>query len=186
MKSTNVRVKDKSFALSIPSTQIQKVVVDMARRLSNDYIGRDPIFMVVLNGAFMFAADLLRHIDIPCQVSFVKLSSYQGTDSTGKVRRLLGIDEILHGRDVIIVEDIIDTGLSMEFLLEEVQRLNPASVAMATLLFKPAAFMRSYPIEYIGIEIPNQFIVGYGLDYDGFGRNLSDIYTVVESSKLNS
>jgi hypoxanthine phosphoribosyltransferase len=174
-----VRVKDKVFRLSIPASELHAATYIMAERLNKTYVGRNPLFVIVLNGAFIFASDLIRKISIDCQVEFVKLSSYTGTGSSGKVRKLIGLSDELQGRDVVIVEDIIDTGLSMEFLLEEIQRLNPSSVALATLLFKPDAFMKSYEIDYIGLSIPNEFIVGYGLDYDGYGRNLSDIYTLV-------
>lgn len=174
-----VRVKDKDFSLSIGRKKIASAVRETARSLSHDYEGMNPLFLVVLNGAFMFAADLIREIKIPCELTFTKLSSYSGTDSSGKVRILLGLNEELQGRHVVIVEDIVDTGLSMEFLLEELQAFHPASVRIATFLFKPDAFIKEYQIDYVGIEIPNEFIVGYGLDYDGYGRNLSDIYTLV-------
>lgn len=137
-------------------------------------------FLVVLNGAFIFAADLLKRIKIDCQVSFVKLSSYSGTKTTNIVRELIGLDEILHGRTIVIVEDIIDTGLTMAEAINKLYKLEAAEVYLATLLFKPKAFQKDFKIDYIGIEIPNDFIVGYGLDYDGFGRNYPDIYKIID------
>ncbi len=129
---------------------------------------------------FHFAADLLKRIKIDCQVSFVKLSSYSGTKTTNIVRELIGLDEILHGRTIVIVEDIIDTGLTMAEAINKLYKLEAAEVYLATLLFKPKAFQKDFKIDYIGIEIPNDFIVGYGLDYDGFGRNYPDIYKIID------
>ena len=174
-----VRVKDKDFSLSVTKVEIEDAVAQMAARITADYAGLNPVMLVVLNGAFMFASDLARHLDFPCEFSFVKLKSYEGTRSVGKIRKLIGLNETLRNRNVVIVEDIVDTGLSMEFLLEELEALEPESVRIATFLFKKDAFMKDFPIDYIGIEIPNDFILGYGLDYDGYGRNLSELYTLV-------
>ena len=175
-----INVNDKSFELFISSETIQKAVERLADRISVDLDGKNPLFLVVLNGAFIFAADLLKRIKIDCQVSFVKLSSYSGTKTTNIVRELIGLDEILHGRTIVIVEDIIDTGLTMAEAINKLYKLEAAEVYLATLLFKPKAFQKDFKIDYIGKDIPNDFIVGYGLDYDGFGRNYPDIYKIID------
>jgi hypoxanthine phosphoribosyltransferase len=171
-----IQVKDKNFSIFIKSEEIQNAVKEVAARLNEDYKDKKPLFVVVLNGAFMFAADLYKNITIECEISFVKLSSYLGTKSTQIVKELIGLNENINGRDIIIVEDIIDTGITMEKMLEHLDLMNTSSVKIVTLLFKPEAFKKDYKIDYIGIEIPNDFIVGYGLDYDGLARNLADIY----------
>jgi len=178
MKS--IQVNDKEFSLFIESDKIQETVASLADRISKDLKGTNPLFLVVLNGAFMFAADLLKKITIPCEISFVKLSSYIGTQTTSVVRELIGLDEVLTDRTVVILEDIIDTGITMGVTEEKLKKLNARDVRIATLLFKPDAFKMNYEIDYIGLKIPNDFIVGYGLDYDGFGRNYPDIYKIIE------
>ncbi|MBQ4023394.1 MAG: hypoxanthine phosphoribosyltransferase [Prevotella sp.] len=175
-----VKIKDKQFRISIPETVIKQRVKTVAERINRDMEGKNPLFLAVLNGSFIFAADLMRMITIPCEISFVKLASYQGTTSTGKVAEVLGINEDISGRHVIIVEDIVDTGLTMQRMVESLGTRNPASVHICTLLLKPEKLKVDLNIEYAAIEIPNDFIVGYGLDYDQQGRNLPDIYTVVE------
>ena len=142
--------------------------------------GKVPIFLIVLNGAFMFASDLLKKVNIESNISFVKLSSYTGTRSSQVVSELIGLNEVVKGRSVIIIEDIIDTGLTIQRMLEILHNQEAADVKIATLIYKPGAFRADYKIDYIGMEIPNDFIVGYGLDYDGFARNLPDIYKIVE------
>lgn len=176
-----VTLNDKTFALSIPSTTIQDAVDKLAAMINRDLEGKCPLFLVILNGSFMFAADLLKRVNLNCEVSFVKLASYAGSRTTGEVKQLIGLGENLRGRDVIILEDIIDSGITMEHLLEQLQTKEPASVRIMTFLFKPAAFQKNFPIDYIGLSIPNDFIVGYGLDYDGLGRNLPDIYKIEEA-----
>ncbi len=178
-KPKRVTVHDKTFEIYLPASVIQKAIVGLAEKINKDIDGKNPLFLVVLNGAFMFAADLLKHITTDCQISFVKLSSYMGTKTTQTVRELIGLDEVLRGRTVIIVEDIIDTGITMSETINKLQKLEATEVKLATLLFKPAAFQKDFKIDYIGLEIPNDFIVGYGLDYDGLGRNLPDIYKLV-------
>ncbi len=175
-----IKVKDKIFKVSITSKEIQAAIKKIAKKIDDDLNGKNPLFLVVLNGAFVFAADLLRNVKMDCEVSFVKLSSYVGTQSTNTVRELIGLDKALTGRTVVIVEDIIDTGVTMEHTLPKLKDLGAKDVKIATLLFKPEAFKKSYKIDYIGIKIPNDFIVGYGLDYDGFGRNYAEIYKIVE------
>ena len=139
----------------------------------------EPLFLSVLNGSFMFTADLMKRVNIPCEISFVKLASYQGTSSTGKVKELVGLNEDIEGRTVVIVEDIIDTGFTMERLVETLRARNPKDIRIATLLVKPDKLQVKLDIDYVAMNIPNDFIVGYGLDYDGKGRNYRDIYTVV-------
>ncbi|MCD6180288.1 MAG: hypoxanthine phosphoribosyltransferase [Bacteroidales bacterium] len=175
-----VQLLDKRFAVSIGADKIDKAVTQVADKINADYKGKNPLFLVVLNGAFMFASDLFKKLTIDCEVSFVKLSSYSGTSSTHVVRELIGLDEALTDRDVIVVEDIIDTGITMENTIQKLKHLQAADVKIATLLYKPLSFQKNYAVDYIGIEIPNDFIVGYGLDYDGLGRNLPDIYKIIE------
>jgi hypoxanthine phosphoribosyltransferase len=181
---TVIRVKDKEFEPFIPAGEIEKVVQQMADRINTDFEGKNPLFLAVLNGSFVFAADLLRKISIPCNISFVKFSSYAGTSTTAEVKELIGLNEEIKDRHVIIVEDIIDTGITMDLILENLRKLNPASLKIACFCHKPDAFTKSFKIDYLGMSIPNEFIVGYGLDYDGFGRNLPDIYKIMDYACL--
>ena len=178
---SRVTIKDKSFETSIPEAEILKRIKAVATRINHDMADKNPLFLAVLNGAFIFAADLMREITIPCEISFVKLASYQGTASTGKVTEVMGINEDLTDRHIIIVEDIVDTGLTMMRMVESLGTRHPASIHICTLLVKPEKLQVDLDIEYAAMEIPNDFIVGYGLDYDQQGRNLRDIYTLVES-----
>lgn len=178
---SRVTIKDKTFETSIPEAEIQKRVKAVAERLNHDMAGKNPLFLAVLNGAFIFAADLMREITIPCEISFVKLASYQGTTSTGKVTEVLGVNEDLTDRHIVIVEDIVDTGLTMKRMIESLGTRHPASVEVCALLVKPEKLQVELDIKYAAMEIPNDFIVGYGLDYDQQGRNLRDIYTLIES-----
>ncbi len=180
IKMESIIVHNKEFVKFIEARQIEEAVNKISSRINSDLAGKNPLFLVVLNGAFMFASDLLKKVTIPCQISFVKLSSYIGTSTTSAVRELIGLDEVLSGRTVVIVEDIIDTGITMGVTIEKLKKLEAAEVYIATLLFKPDAFRMNYPINYIGMEIPNDFIVGYGLDYDQNGRNYPDIYKIIE------
>lgn len=177
---SRVTIKDKTFETSIPESEILQRVKAVAARINKDMEGKNPLFLAVLNGAFVFAADLMREITIPCEISFVKLASYQGTTSTGKVTEVIGINEDLAGRDIIIVEDIVDTGLTMKRMVETLGTRKPASIHICALLLKPDKLQVDLNIEYAAMEIPNDFIVGYGLDYDQQGRNLKDIYTLVK------
>ena len=174
-----ITVKDKQFILSISNEEIQKNIQKVADRINADYAGKEIFFIGVLNGVFMYAADLLKKITVPCQISFTKVASYQGTQSTGTIKQLIGMPEGIEGRHVVILEDIVDTGFTMREILNQLQAHKPADIKIATLLFKPNSFKESYNVDYRAMEIPNAFIVGYGLDYDGYGRNLPDIYTVV-------
>jgi hypoxanthine phosphoribosyltransferase len=175
-----VQVKDKIFRVSITAGDLQKAVEGIAYQINRDMAGKNPIFLVVLNGAFIFAADLYRRINIPSEISFVKLASYSGTQSTSDIKELIGLNEKLKGRTIVILEDIIDTGTTMQYLMQKLEYLGVEKVYLAALLFKPNAFRESFRIDYLGMEIPNDFIVGYGLDYDGFGRNYPDIYKITE------
>ncbi|MCQ2974993.1 MAG: hypoxanthine phosphoribosyltransferase [Bacteroidales bacterium] len=175
-----ITVKDKQFTLSISSDTIQNSIQNLANKINEDYQGKEIFFIGVLNGVFMFAADLLKRINIPCTISFTKVASYEGTQSTGKIKQLIGLPENLEGKNIVILEDIVDTGFTMKSILNQLKQQNPADIKIATLLFKPDSFKENYKVDYRAIEIPNAFIVGYGLDYDGFGRNLPDIYTVVK------
>jgi hypoxanthine phosphoribosyltransferase len=174
-----IRVKDKEFELFISADSISETISRIANQLNTDLKGKDPLFLVILNGAFMFAGDLIKKITIDCEVSFVKLSSYSGTRSTLVVKELIGLNEVLKGRTVVVLEDIIDTGVTMEIMINKLREMNAGEVRIVTFLFKPEALTKDFTIDYVGMEIPNKFIVGYGLDYDGFGRNLPDIYKVI-------
>lgn len=173
-------MKDKTFRTFIPEAEIQQRVKAVADKLNEDLKDKNPLFLAVLNGSFVFAADLMRMITIPCEISFVKLASYQGTVSSGKIKEVIGINEDLKGRTVVIVEDIVDTGFTMKRMLEQLGTRDPESLHICTLLVKPGKLQVPLNIEYAAMEIPNDFIVGYGLDYDQQGRNLRDIYTIVE------
>ncbi len=175
-----LQVKDKTFVVSIHESDIQQEVRRVAAEISRDLAGREPLFLPVLNGSFVFAADLLREVNIPCEVSFIKLASYSGTNSTGEIREVIGLAKDITGRHVVIVEDIIDSGLTMAHMIDTLEKQNPASISVCTLLVKPDALKVEVPINYCCMRIPNDFIVGYGLDYDGFGRNTRDIYTLLK------
>jgi hypoxanthine phosphoribosyltransferase len=174
-----IQVKDKEFRLSITADEINAAVESLASKLNHDLKDKNPLFLVVLNGAFIFAADLYRKITIESEISFVKLASYSGTSTTSEVKELIGLNEKLKGRNIVILEDIIDTGTTIQYLMNKLQYLGVADVKLVALLFKPSAFRESFRIDYLGIEIPNEFIVGYGLDYDGYGRNYADIYKII-------
>ena len=177
---TKVQVRELTFEKFISKEEIDAAVQKVADGINRDFEGKNPLLLAILNGAFIFASDLMRKITIPCEISFVKFASYAGTTTTANVKELIGVDEELTGRHVIIVEDIVDTGITMEKLLHDVNGKNPAGVKVACFCFKPEAFQKDFSIDYIGMKIPNDFIVGYGLDYDGYGRNLPDIYKIVK------
>ena len=174
-----VQVNGKTFRISIPEAEIKERVKAVAKDISRDMEGKNPLLLGVLNGAFIFAADLIREMTIPCEISFVKLASYQGTTSTGTVKEVLGINEDLTDRHVIIVEDIVDTGLTMKRMIESLGTRNPASVSVCALLVKPDNLQVELDLKYVAFKIPNEFIQGYGLDYDQAARGLKDIYTLV-------
>ena len=176
-----IQLHDRKFRIMIPAEKIDEAVTAVAERINRDYADKEtPLFVGVLNGSFMFMSDLIKKIEFQNELSFVKLASYEGTSSTGQVRSLLGLNGSIEGRHVIVVEDIVDTGESIEHMLRDLEARRPASVAVCTLFFKPASYRKSYPIQYRAMEIGNEFIVGYGLDYDQLGRSLKDIYVVTE------
>ncbi len=179
MNLNKVKVIDKEFEIYINRSEIEAAVENVANKMNEQLAGQNPLFIVVLNGAFMFASDLIKQLKFDCEISFVKLSSYIGTQSTHAVKNLIGLNENIAGRNLVIVEDIIDTGITMEHILDQLEALNPASIRIATMLYKPKAFTKNFEIDYVGIEIGNDFIIGYGLDYDGFARNLPDIYKII-------
>ncbi|WMJ72909.1 hypoxanthine phosphoribosyltransferase [Cytophagaceae bacterium ABcell3] len=171
-----MKVKDREFEVFIDRENIAKRVKELGNVISKEYEGLEPIFVVVLNGGFMFASDLLKEVSIPCHVSFVKVSSWHGIESSGSVKKLLGLQEDIKGKHIIVVDDIVDTGLTMKEIIEDLRKEEPASIEIASFIIKPEAL--SHPIEtkYVGFTIPEHFILGYGLDYEGLGRNLKDIY----------
>lgn len=175
----NIQIKDKQFSLSIPEEDILKAVKEVGLAINRDLAGTNPLFICVLNGAFMFAGDLMKTINIPCEITFIKLSSYEGLYTSGTVKEIIGLNESVVGRNVVVVEDIVDTGITMERILSSLKAKGANSIHVATFLQKPDALQKDIKVDYVAMKIPNDFIVGYGLDYDGFGRNLKDIYTVV-------
>lgn len=157
-----------------------ETVLELADRINKDLEGETPLFVGVLNGSFMFLGDLMKHVSIPCEISFVKVASYEGTSSTGMVKQLVGLSENIKDRTVVIVEDIVDTGNTIEHLYQSLLTQRPKSIKVATLLFKPSAYTKDIPIDYVALSVPNDFLVGYGLDYDGLGRNLKHIYKIIQ------
>lgn len=174
-----IQVKDKEFKPYLSAKEIDEAVTKVAQKINEDFKGEKVLFLAILNGSFMFASDLLKKVDLECEISFVKVASYSGTSSTGKVKKLIGLMQSLENRNVIIIEDIIDTGNTLDKLLPTLEAEEPKTLSLCTLLFKPEAFKADFDIHYIGKEIPNKFILGYGLDYDELGRNLADIYQIV-------
>ena len=175
-----IRAHDLTFKPFLSEERIQERVAELGQQITNDYRGKKPLFIGILNGAFIFTSDLVRACDLTCETTFIKLSSYEGLNSTGDVTTLIGMDIDLKGRDVIVVEDIIDTGRTLSRFLAELKKLEPASVKLASLLVKPEALQHHIPVDYKGFDIPNKFVIGYGLDYDGEGRNLGGVYQLVE------
>lgn len=175
-----IKLLDKTFRVMIPASEIDEAVERVAEQLNKRYEGHTPVFLGVLSGSFLFLSDLVRKTTFDSQLAFVKISSYDGTESTGQVKQQFGVDFDIEGRDIIIVEDIVETGHSMNYLLDYLQRRNPASISICTLFFKPEKFLYEYKIDYTALSIGNEFIVGYGLDYNQLGRNLKDIYVIDE------
>jgi len=171
-----IDILDKKFVPLISREDIESRIATLAADIALDYEGRCPLFLVVLNGAFLFASELVKRIPLTCEITFIRLASYSRTQSTGSVREIIGLDSNMKGRDIIIIEDIVDTGLTMAQLLRQIESLSPASIAVATLLHKPEALQTPIDIRYTGFNIENKFVVGFGLDYDGLGRNLDAIY----------
>lgn len=178
--SEKIKLQDKVFRVMIPAEEIDRAVDRVAEQLNERYAGRTPVFLGVLSGSFLFLSDLVRKTTFNSQLAFVKISSYEGTESTGQVKQQFGVDFDIEGRDIIIVEDIVETGHSMNYLLDHLRRKNPASISICTLFFKPDKFLYEYKVDYVALSIGNEFIVGYGLDYNQLGRNLKDIYVIDE------
>ena len=171
-----INLKDKTFEIFIPETEISEIIHSIANAINNSGI-KDPLFIAVMNGAFLFAADVMREITIAnTEISFIKLSSYSGTETTGEVSELIGIGDNISGRNIVVLEDIVDTGITLEKIITLLEKENVADIKVATLLFKPNAYTKDIHIDFIGKSIPNNFAVGYGLDYDEVGRNLPHIY----------
>ena len=175
-----IDIKDKIFEIFISEDEISSIVHSMANQINNSGV-KDPLFIAVLNGSFLFAADIMRKINIPnCEISFIKLSSYLGTETTGEVNELIGLGKNIRNRNIIILEDIIDTGITLEKIMSLLEKEEVAEIKVATLLFKPEAYKKEIEIDFIGKSITNDFVVGYGLDYDEIGRNLPHIYKLKE------
>jgi hypoxanthine phosphoribosyltransferase len=175
-----VQVLNLKFEEYISEIQIQERVKAIALELNTKYAGKDPLFLGILNGSFMFIADIFKNVQIPCEVSFLKINSYHNTSSTEKIKELIGLNQSIEGRHVVILEDIVDTGRTLDYILKTIQERKPASVEVATLLYKPTALVIPVQIDYVGFEIENQFVLGYGLDYNGYGRNHNSILIKVE------
>jgi hypoxanthine phosphoribosyltransferase len=180
---SRVHLHDLDFELFIPEAEVNEAVARMASELSAKYSGKRPLFVGVLNGSFFFAAELLKRLTIECEITFVKVASYHGTSSTGKVTDLIGFNERIEGRDVVILEDIVDTGNTIVHILDLLRDRHPASVSIATLLFKPDAYKQNVAIDHVAIRIPNDFVVGSGLDHNGLGRNLPGIYRIIPNGQ---
>ncbi|GAB3530561.1 hypoxanthine phosphoribosyltransferase [Pontibacter brevis] len=179
MNPRTIQIQDLKFDTYIVEEEIIARIVMLAEQIDRDYADKQPLFLGVLNGSFMFVSDLLKRVTIPCEISFIRLSSYQDTKSTGKVKEILGLTENVHNRHVVVLEDIVDTGHTVQGLLKQLKEHNPASVEVASLLLKPECLQHQLDIKYVAKSIPNDFVVGYGLDYNGLGRNLRDIYKIV-------
>lgn len=174
-----ITIKDRRFRRSIAHEEIQEAVRKVGEAINRDLADSNPLFICVLNGAFMFAGDLMKVVNIPCEITFIKLSSYEGLVTTGVVKEVMGLNESVVGRNVVVVEDIVDTGITMEKIIKSLEAKGAGTIKVVTFLQKPEALQRNIKIDYVAMKIPNDFIVGYGLDYDSYGRNLKDIYTVI-------
>jgi hypoxanthine phosphoribosyltransferase len=175
-----IRILDKKFREYLTEKTIQQRIDEMAKQVNNDLAEKEVVFLGILNGAFLFAADLFRRIDFPARISFVKLASYQGTSSSGSIKELIGWNEDIKNKTIVVVEDIVDTGNTLERIVDELVIRKASEIRIAAMLYKPAAYTKKIPLDYIGFEIPNDFVVGYGLDYDGLGRNLTSVYTLIK------
>lgn len=173
---SHIQVHDKAFDIFIPNEEIQEGIKKIADEINRDYAGKRPMFIAILNGSFMFAADLFRYLKVEAEICFIKLASYKGVSSSGQVITAIGLDIDIIGRDIIILEDIVDTGKTLSEFLPKLMHHQPASLKIAVLLHKPDATEYQIPIDYLAFSIPNRFVVGYGLDYDGLGRNYKDLY----------
>jgi hypoxanthine phosphoribosyltransferase len=179
MGMKEIQILDKRFREFIPEHTLQERIDELATRINNDYTGKEVVFVGILNGAFIFAADLFRRIDLKARITFIKLASYEGTSSSGSIKELIGWNEDLKDKSAIIIEDIVDTGVTLKHTVDNLIIRNVRDIKIVTLLLKPAAYKKKIHIDYIGFEIPNDFVVGYGLDYNGEGRNLPSVYTLI-------
>ena len=177
---SETRINDKTFREMITEEVIADRINELALQINDELAGKDVVFVGILNGAFMFAADLFRRISFPARISFVKLASYKGTSSSGTIKELIGWNEDLRNKTIVVIEDIVDTGNTLERIVEELEMRKAAEIKIAALLYKPEAYKKKITLDYIGFEIPNDFVVGFGLDYDGLGRNLPSVYTLVQ------
>lgn len=180
MSKKRIKVLDKAFETSISGEAIQQEIQRIAEAMNRDLAHKNPIFLGILNGAFMFASDLFKQISFPCQITFLKLASYDGTKTTGTVKQLIGINQDLKDRTVVLLEDIVDTGITLDTILRQLNGYEPKEILVATMLHKPGALQKDVQLDYVGFEIPDEFVIGYGLDYDGYARNLPEIYTLVK------
>ena len=178
--SDEILINGKKFRLFIPEKTINEAIGKLARQMQEDIQGEDPLFIAILNGSFMFASELMKQINIPSRISFVRIKSYDGTQSSKNYNEILGLTEVIEGKNIVILEDIIDSGFTMQNILRILKEQNPKTIRIATLLYKPEALQCEVNPDYVALSIPTDFIVGYGLDYDGYGRNLKDIYTIVQ------
>ncbi|MDN5200533.1 hypoxanthine phosphoribosyltransferase [Fulvivirgaceae bacterium BMA10] len=174
-----MKIEDKEFKLYIDRDKISSRIGEIAQAINEHYKDKNPLFVAIMNGSFMFASDLMKKVDVRSEITFIKVTSYEATQSTGNIKELIGLQENIFKRNLIIVEDIVDTGNTLNHLISEFKELGPQSIEVATLLFKPDVLKHELAIKYVGFEIPNKFVVGYGLDYDGYGRNQEDIYQLV-------
>lgn len=173
---SEITLGDKTFVQCIPAEYLESVVTSIALKMKRELASKEPLFIGVLNGSFMFASDLMKQIDFPCYISFVKLNSYLGIKSNGDVSEHIGLSENIENRTIVIIEDIVDTGATLAYFVEGLKALKPKEVKIASMFFKPGACRHNIKIDYLGMEIPNDFVVGYGLDYNGLGRNFRDLY----------
>lgn len=180
MSKKRIKVLELTFETSISEEKITKEVTRIASEMNSDLANKNPIFLGILNGAFMFASDLFKQITIPCQITFLKLASYEGTQSSGTVKQLIGINQELKDRTVVVLEDIVDTGITLDTIVRQLSGYEPREILVATMLHKPEALQKEVKLDYVGFEIPNEFVLGYGLDYNGYARNLPEIYTLVK------
>lgn len=180
MDIKNITILDKEFTLYLSKQQIEDKISEIAKELTTRLADKNPLFLCILNGSFMFAADIMKNVNIPAEISFIKLASYEGTSSTGKISELIGLNKDIKGRTVVIIEDIIDSGLTMQHLLETLKEKDPENVIVTSLLVKPDNLKVDLDIDYCAFSIPDKFIIGYGLDYNGYGRNYPNIYVIKE------
>jgi len=175
-----ITIQDKHFELLIPHEKISHAIVNIANRMNNELADKNVLFLGILNGSFMFASELLQLINFQCRVSFLKLVSYQGSASSGAIKRLIGINEDIAGKVVVVLEDVIDSGLTITDIIQQLKGSEPAEIRIAALFIKPENFHQNVKVDYTGLEIPGDFIIGYGLDYNGYGRNLMNIYKIID------